>query len=172
MSITALISWTCYGQWLHGNQRGSVDPEHNVLHEPWLAPDPERQDAEGEAMTQHPYELDEPRRRVVLDAIREVCKHRGWILHAVHVRALHVHVVVSGEATPERMMNDFKAYASWALNRAGFDDRSRKRWTRHGSTRYINDPSYLHGAVNYVLNKQGTPMQRWPEDEDPTSPSR
>jgi hypothetical protein len=84
MPITALISWTCYGQWLHGNQRGSVDPEHNALDEPWLDPDPERERAEREAMTQPAHVLDEPRRRVVLEAIREVCNHRGWTLHAAH----------------------------------------------------------------------------------------
>jgi REP element-mobilizing transposase RayT len=167
MPISALISWTCYGHWLHGNQRGSVDTEHNALDEPWLDSDPERERAEREAMTQPAYVLDEPRRRVVLDAIREVCNHRGWTLHAVHVRALHVHVVVTGEATPERMMNDFKAYASRALNRAGLDDSTRKRWTRHGSTRYINDPHYLHAAVGYVLYKQGAPMQRWPDEPLP-----
>lgn len=163
MPITAFISWTCYGQWLHGDRRGSVDGEHNALDEPWLGPDPEREAGERESLTQSPYELDEPRRRVVLEAIRGVCTHRGWTLHAVHVRALHVHVVVTGEQTPERMMNDFKAYASRALTRAGFEDATRKRWTRHGSTRYINDEAYLRAAINYVLNKQGTPMQRWPE---------
>jgi hypothetical protein len=65
------------------------------------------------------------------------------------------------------MMNDFKAYASRALNKAGFDTPNRKRWTRHGSTRYINDESYLAAAINYVLNKQGEPMERWPESAAP-----
>jgi hypothetical protein len=38
-AITAFISWTCYGQWLHGAARGSVDPEHNIVDMPWLPPD-------------------------------------------------------------------------------------------------------------------------------------
>ena len=170
MPITALISWTCYGQWLHGDQRGSVDPEHNVLDEPWLDSDPQREKTEREAMTQPPHALDEPRRRVILEAVRGVASHRGWTLHAAHVRALHIHLVVSGEAAPERMMNDFKAYASRALNQAGFEDSNRKRWTRHGSTRYVNDARYLHAAVNYVLNNQGEPMQRWPEESEEPLP--
>jgi REP element-mobilizing transposase RayT len=166
-TITVLISWTCYGHWLHGDARGSVDREHNGVDTPWLPPDPAVESSEREQMTQPAYSMDADRRRVVLDAIRNVCAFRGWTLHAVHVRARHVHVVISGAQTPERMMNDLKAYASRALNMAGYDESDRKRWTRHGSTRYINDEGHLAAAVNYVLNKQGEPMERWPETPAP-----
>jgi hypothetical protein len=161
--ITAFISWTCYGQWLHGDERGSVDPEHNSVDTPCLPNDQSREIAERERMSQPAYQMDVERRRVVLTAIQNVCIHRGWAPRAIHVRAKHIHIVVSGDQTPERMMNDFKTDASRALNAAGFDDRNRKRWTRHGSTRYDNDEQYLNAAINYVLNKQGVPMQRWPE---------
>jgi len=162
-SVTVFVSWTCYGRWLHGSERGSVVSDQNVPETPWLPPDPVMQSDERERMTQSPYSLDAAR-RIVLIAIREVCAHRGWTLHAVHVRATHVHAIVSGEHSPERMLNDFKAYASRALNAAGLDALERKRWTRHGSTRYINKDDYLAAAINYVLNKQGEPMERWPED--------
>jgi REP element-mobilizing transposase RayT len=99
-------------------------------------------------MVQPSYEMDAQRRRIVLEAICNVCAFRGWNLHAVYVRARHVHVVVTGAQTPERMMNDFKAYASRALNKAGLDNPERKRWTRHGSTRYINNESYLAAAIS------------------------
>ena len=55
-------------------------------------------------------------------------------------------------------MNDFKAYASRAPTRAGFGDKVRNRWTRHGSTRYVNDERYLTEAIEYVLERQGEPM--------------
>jgi hypothetical protein len=92
-------------------------------------------------MTEAAYEMDAARRRIVLAAICNVSAHRGWTLHAVHVRARHVHVVVTGAQMPERMMNDFKAYASRALNAAGFENSTRKRWTRHGSTRLPRTPA-------------------------------
>jgi hypothetical protein len=57
------------------------------------------------------------------------------------------------------MMNDFKAYASRALNESRLDSPDCKRWTRHGSTRYINDEAYLAAATNYVLYQQGDPME-------------
>ena len=161
--IAFFITWTCYGQWLHGDGRGSVDVDHNVYGEPWLTADAGRCRGERERMDQSPYSLDPPRRRVVLQAIRDVCAHRGWTLYAVHVRSSHVHVVGSGAQTPERMMNDFKAYASRALNAANLGPPERKRWARHGSTRHIDDEKQLAAAVDYVLNKQGEPMARWPE---------
>jgi REP element-mobilizing transposase RayT len=163
--LAFFISWTCYGQWLHGDRRGSVDVEHNVYGQPWLPADSERWRGAREQMNQPPYALDAARRRLVLQAIREVCAHRRWILHAVHVRWSHIHVVVSGDQAPERMMNDFKAYASRALNAASLDGPPRKRWTRHGSTRHIDAEAHLAAAVHYVLHEQGEPMERWPETE-------
>jgi REP element-mobilizing transposase RayT len=110
-------------------------------------------------MVQPPYSLDEPRREVVLAAIRQDCEFRGWTLHAVHVRANHV--VVSAEPAPERVMNDLKSYASRRLNEAGFDSRERKRWTRHGSTRYLWDEEAVGRACLHVWERQGEPMSRW-----------
>src|SRR2546421_422465 len=105
LPLAYLLTWTCYGQWLHGDERGSVNIEHNQFGEPWLAADANVKQEELTGMDQQAYRLDEPRRRIVLEAIQEVCRHRQWTLHAAHVRAHHVHVVVSGDATPEKMMN-------------------------------------------------------------------
>ena len=120
-------------------------------------------------MNEPPYEFDPCRRHLVLKAIQEVCSHRGWTLHALHVRAFHVHAVVTGEATPERMLNDFKSYASRQLNAAGVDAPDVKRWTRHGSTRYVWKEAHLAAVIEYVLEKQGEPMERYPESS-PTKP--
>ena len=126
--------------------------------------------AHREKLDQPPYELDAPRRRVVLLTIQEVCRHRGWSLLAAHVRSNHVHVVVTAEVTPEKLMNDFKAYASRALNALGVDRDNRKRWTRHGSTRYVWKVDHLAAAVEYVLEKQGHPMARFPETRGASAP--
>ncbi|MGH2524913.1 MAG: transposase, partial [Anaerolineales bacterium] len=117
--LAYFITFVCYGTWLHGDERGSVDREHNLPGTPYLSPDAERARAEQELMDQPPYELDRQRREVVLKTIQEVCAHRGWSLLAAHVRSNHVHVVVQAVAKPEKVMNDFKAYASRRLNEAG-----------------------------------------------------
>jgi sarcosine oxidase delta subunit len=53
---------------------------------------------------------------------------------------------------PETAMEQFKAWCSRRLNERGT---KRKWWTKHGSTKWINDARYLHNAVVYVRDKQG-----------------
>lgn len=66
--------------------------------------------------------------------------------------------MVEGEAPPERIMNDFKAYASRRLSQTGLDKPRRKRWARHGSTRWLWKPQHVSAAMQYVVNEQGQPM--------------
>lgn len=61
----------------------------------------------------------------VLDAMQNVCIHRGWGLIAAHVRENHVHVVADLDVDPSRAIGDLKAYASRALNEA---TRLEHRW--------------------------------------------
>lgn len=104
------------------------------------------------------YLLNGERRAVVMEALREVCLYRGWILLAAHVRSNHVHVVVEADVGPERVMNDFKAYASRRLNSLGRDEVGRKRWARHGSTRWLRKDLDVRRAIQYVVEEQGEPM--------------
>ncbi len=83
---------------------------------------------------------------------------RDWSLLAAHVRTSHVHVVVDADTRPERVMNDLKSYASRCLNRMGQDDAGRKRWARHGSTRWLWSRQNVAAAIRYVVDEQGDPM--------------
>ena len=60
--MTYLITFACYGCRLHGEESGSVDPEHNSPGNPTLEIYPERVSAERERMDQDPYHLDQIRR--------------------------------------------------------------------------------------------------------------
>jgi REP element-mobilizing transposase RayT len=80
------------------------------------------------------------------------------MLIAAHVRMTRVHVVVDAEATPERVMNNLKSYASRCLNQASLDEADRTRWARHGSTRYLWHRQKLEAAIRYVVDGQGEPM--------------
>ena len=156
--MTYLITFACYGCHLHGNESGSIDPAHNVRRTPLLPADSERLAFATERMMQPPYYMDRSRRDVVLSAMREVCAHRGWNLLAAHVRSNHVHVVIEAEIPPERAMSDFKAYASRHLNQMDLDEPNRKRWARHGSTRWLREPQQISAAIEYVIAEQGEPM--------------
>lgn len=109
-------------------------------------------------MDQAPYFLDARRRDAVLRALQEVCGYRSWGLLAAHVRTNHVHAVVRADADPERVMTDFKRYASRLLSELGIDPPLRKRWARHGSTRWLKTEDSVRAAVTYVLHEQGEAM--------------
>ena len=113
-------------------------------------------------MTANPYALGPEERLIVLKAIQDVCAGCGYALNAVHVRTNHVHVVVGAQDDPEDVMGRLKGRASFELNRC--DGRSRKRWSRHGSTRYLWTEEEVVSAVNYVLFGQGEMMAMHPAD--------
>jgi REP element-mobilizing transposase RayT len=152
------LTFACYGEHLHGGESGSVDRRHNLPGSPLLDVDPKRASAERRKMTEASYRLDRDSRTVVLDALREACLFRGWSLLAAHVRTNHVHAVVEAEVRPEKVMNDFKSYASRGLNRLGRDKPDRKRWARHGSTRWLWKDQDVREAIQYVIEEQGEPM--------------
>jgi REP element-mobilizing transposase RayT len=109
-------------------------------------------------MDQPPYGMDPNRRRVVLTAIQARCLEQNWTLMAAHVRNNHVHVVIEAGVKPERIMNDLKSCASRCLNRAGLDEDARKRWARHGSTRWLWTREGVAAAIRYVVDEQGPRM--------------
>jgi len=109
-------------------------------------------------MHQPPYTLDQEARSAVLEALREVCLHRGWGLLAAHVRTNHVHAILEAEVQPERVMNALKSYASRALNRQRCDGMVRRRWAHHGSTRWLWKDQDVREAIQYVVHEQGEPM--------------
>lgn len=156
--MTYLITFASYGARLHGDESGSVDRQRRFVGDPAIEPNAKWLAAEQRSMNQTPYLLDRERRDAVLRAIREVCTNRGWTLLAAHVRSNHVHSVVRAESRPERVMNDFKAYASRLLNERGMDAGGRKRWSRHGSTRWLQTDDNIAAAVHYVVHEQGDAM--------------
>jgi REP element-mobilizing transposase RayT len=157
-TVTYLITFACYGCHLHGGESGSVDSGHNAHGTPILEADSARAAAEAERMDQPPYYLDQIRRDAVLVSIKAVCTHRGWSLLAAHARSNHVHIVVEAEQPPERVMSDFKVYASRQLNGMQLDHPNRKRWARHGSTRWLWKPKHVSAAIEYVIAEQGRDM--------------
>ena len=156
--MTYLITFACYGCHLHGDDSGSVDREHNMFGSRLVAADLKRISAERGHMDQPPYAMDMKRREAVLASLAERCSQRNWSLLAAHVRTNHVHIVVEGEAGPERIMNDLKSYASRCLNRRGLDEPVRKRWARHGSTRWLWEQENVSAAIRYVIEEQGERM--------------
>lgn len=154
--LAYFLTWTTYGAWLHGDERGSVDDEHNRFGTPVLGADEHRARRERERMRGEPLLLSEPMREIVDSTMREHAGIRQWDLLALNVRTNHVHVVVRchGRVSPEKVMGEFKLWCSRRLREGGLVSVERPVWTEHGSTRWINHGQGLAAAIEYVMNGQ------------------
>jgi REP element-mobilizing transposase RayT len=152
--LAYLITFRSYGTWLHGEDRGSVDRRHYNRYGTPDMPANKRILAEQVALKSPPLFLDRARRAIVVSAIREVCQHRNYLLHAVNVRTNHVHSVVFGKCKPEHIMNAFKAYATRKLRETSLLGDATRPWSRHGSTPYLWTEEELERAIDYVINGQ------------------
>jgi REP element-mobilizing transposase RayT len=157
--IAYFITFTTYGTWLHGDERGSVDKGHNRVGTEFIAPNMPLARSQYASLIDGQFQMNKEQRKIVLDAILEVCKFRGWLGYAVHVRRNHIHAVIDGADEPERMMHDFKSYATRAIKKH-IDQHAETRnfWTRHGSTKYIWTQEMLASVMNYVKYEQGQTM--------------
>ncbi|MBI1748258.1 MAG: hypothetical protein HYR55_17000 [Acidobacteria bacterium] len=153
--LACLITFRCYGTWLHGDARGSVDRYHNQHAAPLLPPHKPWWQHNRRALKHAPVELDEAQRAAVDVAIRETCALRGWELRAVHVRTNHVHVIVSARCRPEPVLSACKANATRPLKEAGCWPYEHSPWVDGGSKRYLWTARSVDRAMDYVVNGQG-----------------
>lgn len=155
--VPYFISFRTYGTWLHGSREGSVDRDHNRVGGEFAPVDEVRVMRERGLMRGEAVALSPAARVIVLLAIGGVCSHRGWVVYALNVRTNHVHVVVGtskNPVTPERALNDFKAWSTRRLVEAGLVTKGSPVWAYHGSTRYLNHIEGFTGACHYTMHEQ------------------
>jgi len=150
-----LITFRCYGTWLHGDTRGSMDRKHNVYGAPKLAANACLERSDSSQGKHFPIVLDAQQRKVVESAVKEVCEHRKYLLRAINVRTNHAHSVVSAMHKLEPILDAFKSYSTRALRRSGLLSPSVKPWARHGSTIYLWKERDVAQAIEYVVLGQG-----------------
>lgn len=153
MALAYLITWRCYGTYLHG-EPGAVRRGADVYGEALPEPSPRLRETERAAMRQAPMILDERMRAVVTEAIERTSEDKGWVLMACNVRTNHVHVVVAVDRPPEAVMTTLKSWATRYLRMVGLVGLDRRVWARHGSTRYLVDEASVARAMYYVTDMQ------------------
>jgi REP element-mobilizing transposase RayT len=157
MAVAIFSTWTTYGTWLPGDQRGWFRSGRGLQE----GPDAMRRLEAALLMTESAFTLDQEQRRIVEKTVADHCAIRKWFLHAVNCRSNHVHVVV---AAPDRKIEvpreQFKAWCTRRLK-----ERERKQltqgavrenwWTERGWDEYIDDENALANVVTYVSDGQG-----------------
>ena len=156
--LAYFLTWTCYGTWLHGDERGSVDREHNLAGRPFLARDDPRRNRSSESLKHWATTLDPTRRRVVKETISSRCAFLGARLLALSVRSNHVHLVVScNTEQPGRLAGGFKSRCTRVLRERGLIGSEERVWTKMASTRYLRNDRSVEAAIDYVTRHQGPP---------------
>src|SRR5262249_54952481 len=139
--IGYFLTWTTYGTWLPGDERGGVDGKTHEMH---FTGDLQREAAARAIMAEAPISLDREQRGIVEQTIRKHCEIRGWVLHIGRARTNHVHVVLTANRTPDVVMEQFKA---WATRHLKPTCPGRLRWwTEKGSKRKLWNDDDLAAA--------------------------
>jgi hypothetical protein len=158
--IAYFITWSTYGTWLPGDERGWVEYRHG-----WKLPDPVRRLEAAARMAEDACWLDPEQRAAVEEQVAETCRYRGWTLHAVNCRTNHMHVVVTAPGRPETVRSQIKAWCTRKLKNLARSRQSRgvprtNWWAERGSQRYINNEVSLESATLYVRDGQDTYAKR------------
>ena len=145
--IAYFITWTSYGTWLPGDERGWWRNGE------WQSPNALFRDMATAELKEKPFALSANDRDVVEQAIAKHSGIRSWTLHAVSARTNHVHVVVTAfNYKPQTVCAQFKAWSSRKL-KSTYPSRARF-WTEGGSCRWINDEDALARVIIYVSEPQ------------------
>jgi REP element-mobilizing transposase RayT len=164
--IAYFLTWTTYGSWLPGDQRGWVQYRRGIQ-----LPNPVHEKNAAGRMTESCCFLDHEERSLVEDTIRDHCRIRRWTLYAVNCRSNHVHVVVAADCHPNLVREQFKAWCTRRLKelaktrrtRSGasppFEQIRQNWWAERGSGCDINDEDGLEAVVFYVREAQDRPRE-------------
>ncbi len=149
MAIAYFSTWTTYGTWLPGDERGWFEGGRG-----WREPDQRRSFSSALLMSADAIVLTTEQRELVEGVIAEHSTIRGWELHAVNCRTNHVHVVVSaGDRPIEIPREQYKSRATRRLTEQCGGART-VWWTERGWDVYIDDDMELAAVVQYVLEGQ------------------
>lgn len=167
-----LLTWTTYGTWLPGDDRGFVSPvransderwkRHNEVGTAYSHSMPGLKKAAQSRLKCPPIYLNIEQAQIAFDQFRETAVYRGWQLEAVAIMSNHTHVVVSlvADVDPDVLLRDFKSYTSRALNVRWEKPASGTWWTESGSKRKKSNHRAVENAIRYV-SRQERPLLIW-----------
>ena len=147
--VTYFITWTTYGTWLPGDNRGWRKSTGG----PQLA----RPSLEAwcrSHMTGAPVILNPQQRQQVDSVCRKHAVIRGWGLHAISVRSNHVHIVVTADRAPQTVRDQFKANATRVLREEPDSITQEKIWTRGGDCEIVDGEANMELVIQYVTEAQ------------------
>ena len=148
-AVTYFITWTTYGTWLPGDHRGWRKRSKGSQ-----TPQPLLEDWVRDRLSEKPVLLNSVQRKKVEDVCRDHADRRGWGLHAVNARSNHVHIVVTADAAPNKVRDQFKANATRVLRQEPDPVTNEKVWARGGDCEIVDGEEELERVVIYSTDAQ------------------
>jgi REP element-mobilizing transposase RayT len=148
--IAFFITWTVYGTFLQGDERGWRRRRKGPQ-----PPEPKLADWRRERLLFPIQLLDEAKREVVEAEIERLAQIRGWHVWAANARSNHVHVVVTAPGyNVTKVRDQFKANCTRELREHWAEFADRPVWTKGGDCEFLNSEDDLEQAVIYVGQAQ------------------
>jgi REP element-mobilizing transposase RayT len=148
--LAVFFTFRCYGTWLHGDDRGSIDRNNNIYGTPRIPTNRNWQKFNKEYLEHPPVKLDARQRGAVEKSVRETCKKRNWGLYAINVRTNHVHAVICiGAKSSKQALIALKANATRQLREDRLWTLEHTPWAEKGSRRKLWTERSVNEAIDY-----------------------
>jgi REP element-mobilizing transposase RayT len=142
--IAYMLTWTTYGSWLQGDERGYVKDGVILYGNKAL-------NTANKALMQYPeVSLTLVQRQTIENALRKEAELLGQEIYAIAVGKNHIHLAVSSNGMDAGVaVSHYKNAARLKIKDDGF---IRRLWTRGFSKRYCFDEHQLQTVIAYVNN--------------------
>jgi len=137
-----MVTWTTYGTWLQGDERGYVQ-DGKILQA-----DARLETANKKLQRFEIVRLTSEQKRIVKDTMLKEAERIGQKILALAVCSNHIHLVVSsGNESIENTVSRYKNVATSALKKTGLTERI---WTRGFDKRFCFSGEQLEQKIEYV----------------------
>ena len=141
--IGYMLTWTTYGTWLQGDQRGYV--KKGLL----LRGNQGLEQSNQDRLKGNPVKLKQREKHIVRQSLADEAEKLAQKIYALAVCSNHVHIVVKYISEPiDGVVCAYKNASIKALKDNGIDG---KIWTKGYDKRYCFDKGSLANRINYVL---------------------
>jgi len=144
--IGYMVTWTTYGSWLQGDERGYVKRGRTYLGDNAI------RQANLKTLKNPPVILTKSEQRIVYATIVSESRVIGQEICALAVCSDHVHLAAKPcPKSIEQIVSRYKNKAMFALRRCG---RSGRLWTRSFDKRFCFTDKQLAARVTYIRNHE------------------
>ena len=137
-----MLTWTTYGTWLQGEQKGYVK-DGKILGANRYLVEANKKRQKGKSV-----KIDKEQRRIVKETIEKEAERLGQKIYAIAVCSNHLHLVIGyDEREIGGAVRCYKNAGYFALRKKGFAGRL---WTRGFDKRFCFDNESLRNRMVYV----------------------